>query len=353
MLIPLLSHVSIFLLEPYDDLAWACFYIWTFDRCLRLFRILSFNLAFWNTRAKVLYNPKSDIVRLSIPYSTSAYQPGPGTYYYLHVLNSARFWESHPFTVASVSARRASHVEGVHATRQSCEPEAEQSPLLLDGQGGGVVCLSPSSGSRARSSKPPGTMTFLIRPYDGFTARLRDVAARSKGPEAASARVVVDGPYGHTQPLQTFENILFVVGGSGIVVPLSYLDVLSRSARVKSIRIVWAVRELSFAVDVARKDIGETVDGEKVSVDIYITRLEDGGEDASLSERWPKGARPLPGRPNVRDEVEDAVMGAEGARLAVVACGPGKMADDARRAVVDAIGKGGSQVEYFEESFTW
>ena len=39
--------------------------------------------------------------------------------------------------------------------------------------------------------------------------------------------------------------------------------------------------------------------------------------------------------------------------LAVIACGPGQMVDDARLAVVYAMDGGKDDIEFFEESFNW
>ncbi|RXG43553.1 hypothetical protein VDGE_01145 [Verticillium dahliae] len=330
VLLTMLGHVSIFK-GQYDMLAWIPAMIWVLDRVIRMSRTLAFNPRFWNTWASATYDPSSNMIRLVVPHSSSFYTPQPGTYYYLHVLSDTKFWESHPFTMAYSTGSR----------RRSSKDLSEDTPLMENQN-------DISLASEADAKDP--AMTFLIRPYDSFTSRLRD-AAGAQWPAPAPLRVLVEGPYGHTQPFHNFDNLLFLVGGSGIVVPLAYLHALVASPRTKSIRIVWASRERGFAEDVAKHDLGPLVGCDKVSVTICITHREDFADDALSA--LPEAALVRYGRPDVPREVEDAVRAARAGSLAVVACGPARMADDARRAAVDSLGHTEAKVDYFEESFTW
>ncbi|EFX05475.1 plasma membrane ferric-chelate reductase [Grosmannia clavigera kw1407] len=333
----MLGHVSIFH-GRFDGLVWTCTAVWLADRVLRSLRILAFHPRFWHVvRAAATYDAQSNLVRLVVPYSTSLYQPRPGTFYYLHVLDGWRFWESHPFTVASVGGE--------------AEPDAKPGPSSS------FSALDDSSATiRVAGHTPyPSTMTFLVRPYDGFTARLRDKAATAFIP--ASLPVLVDGPYGHAPPLATFDAVLFVVGGSGVVVPLSHLSGIGRASRLRAVHVVWAAREAAMTVDIIRTDFAGLLDGNStVRLDVHITSADNSGS-LPLPDipDLPRQARLLVGRPDVRGEVECAVKNiAPGCRLAVVACGPARMADDARRAVVDLLGSPTcGHVEYFEESFQW
>ncbi|RYP74410.1 hypothetical protein DL771_003077 [Monosporascus sp. 5C6A] len=348
----LIGHrASYYVGARYDLLVWLCCFIWALDRVLRMSRTLAFNLRFWNTRAKATYDKDANIVRLSVPCGTSLYHPSPGTFYYLHMLNDVRFWESHPFTVASVST--LSDSDTTKDTCQDCEVAEEETALLpcTTTNGNGPRPVSEQGGPRRAAP----TMHFLIRPYDSSTRRLARAAAAS-WPHPASLRLIVEGPYGHTKPLHRFESVLFVVGGSGIVVPVSYLEALGGDAasRTRRVHVVWAVREAAFASSVLREEACGSYDGLDLSLDVYITRGDGGGGDAGRLAETAKQFRVLRGRPCVRGEVEDALreLGDRGS-LAVVACGPAKMADEARKAVVDMLGRGRSTIEYFEESFNW
>jgi predicted ferric reductase len=275
------------------------------------------------------------------------YQPKPGTYYYLHVVNNIRFWESHPFTVASTTTRYHDS-RTIQQSDRDIPTSTDEVSLLLRGEPRTSSAVFCGEGLE----KPQAAMTFLLRPYDSFTGRLRDMAAAT-WPLPVSLRVLVDGPYGHMQSFDRFDHLLFIVGGSGIVVPLSYLEYFSNCIpRPKSVRIVWAAREFEFAAEVIRGEFFESLDGGKLSLDVYITK-DERCIRTSESSNWPKEVRVLSDRPDVRDEVEDATRRSEGERLAVVACGPAKMADDARRAVVDLLASGQSRIKYFEEAFRW
>lgn len=327
------SHVSIFH-GYYDFLFWIPVYIWILDRVLRVGRVLAFNRKIWGTLSSATYNPSSNIIRVSVPWSTSYYRPPPGTYYYLHVLNTPRFWESHPFTVASVMDQEQAGAKTL----------GEQVPLLESDED--EPSLETTEATELDTASH--SMTFLIRPYDSFTSRLRDAAAAA-WPQKAPLRVLVDGPYGHTQPFHLFNNVLFVVGGSGIVVPLSYLNSLTQGVSPPtSVHIHWAVREPAFALEVLRNEIGDALGAPNLHVEVYITTH---GRDERTD--WPSQISLRSGRIEARSVVEAMVEKTDGGSVAVVACGPGQMADDARSAVVDILRRGQMRIEYFEESFQW
>ena len=383
----------------YYQIVWICVFIWALDRVLRVLRTLSFNPRFWNTVARATYDRDANMVRLSIPYGTSFYQPKPGTYYYLHHLDDVRFWESHPFTVSSIRALPGPAADAeVDADCQNCEELGESISLLTgrvsprayeqDGgdHTGGSRCNPRNHHKAAAASQASPTINFLIRPYDSSTRRLAQAAAAT-WPEPAQMRVIVEGPYGHTRPFHAFESLLFVVGGSGIVVPLSYLDTILHTTAENStdtsgedagdgasadtslrrhagrrVHVVWAVREAAFASSVLHRDLRDLTRRRRIheavsfTLDIYVTGGSDSDSDCLELDKLPSGFNVLHDRPDVRDEVRGAAreLGAR-ERLAVVACGPARMADDAREAVVDVLGTGreGSSIEYFEESFNW
>ncbi|WXC44609.1 hypothetical protein QX201_004344 [Fusarium graminearum] len=334
LLVTMLAHVSIFQGE-YDVFFWVPCFIWVADRVIRALRIAAFNPKLWDTWATSIYHPTSNIVRLVIPYSSSLYKPAPGTFYYIHVLNGPRCWESHPFTVAAVTdeGQRGAKVLG------------EQVPLL---ESAASEQTSDADASQDMFSDSK-TMAFLIRPYDGFTSRLRDTAS-AEWPKNVSQRVLVDGPYGHTQPLHTFDNVIFVVGGSGIVVPLSYLQLLTSGASSpRTVKIHWAVREPAFALDVLKTDVADALGSANLSVEIHLTTHTPQDE----LQEWPSQVTLRRGRIDAAAVVTRASNVVDGESLAVVACGPARMADDARRTVSDLLKRGVRGVEYFEESFQW
>ncbi|KAH8899108.1 ferric reductase like transmembrane component [Thozetella sp. PMI_491] len=336
LLLTMWAHVNVF--GEYGLLTQICGGIWLLDRVLRMLRTLAFNRWFWTTRAQAMYDPTSNMIRLSIPCGKSLYRPRPGTFYYIHLLNDGRFWESHPFTMAKLEETKAF---------DAVVPQDTDS-LVAGDELSSLTPRTDPSGGRSELA-----MTFLIRPYDSFTKRLRDAAHRAY-PQPTYLPMIAEGPYGRTHSFHHFDHILFVVGGSGIVVPLVYIEsLLKPTAATKVVSIVWAVREPSLATSVLLEDFAPYQDAfasGKLNIDVYVTRAEAARELHDV----PKEARILHGRPDVPSEVEDAVReyGRQG-DLAVVACGPARMNDDARKAVVDCLGNGKFSIEYFEESFNW
>lgn len=196
----------------------------------------------------------------------------------------------------------------------------------------------------------PSSMVFIVRPYNGFTGRLRDSAIYGGG--SKSHRMLIDGPYGETQPFHTYTNILFVVGGTGIAVPMSYLDtILKNRTATTSVRIVWAVREHAFMTEVLSQDFRGHLEDERLEVSVWVTRADSTDKDNPFPTQ--KGLEIRYARPDVSAEVSQAARNSRDSSLAVVACGPGLMADLTRKAAVNALANGKSHVEYFEESFNW
>ena len=97
---------------------------------------------------------------------------------------------------------------------------------------------------------------------------------------------------------------------------------------------------------------------ERVSVQVHITRepLKQQLEAKVASERdaGPLGKEMVQDyrRPHLGEVVMEATESAVG-RLAVLVCGPAKMADDVRAAVVVELKKGHGHVELFHEGFAW
>lgn len=202
--------------------------------------------------------------------------------------------------------------------------------------------LTPKRSGTARPS-----MVYLIRPYDGFTSRLKKYClSRPK-----TLRVNIEGPYGHSVPLRNYPNILFVVGGTGIAVPLSHLAyLLASESIVQSVKIVWAVREHAFLTSMLNEFKSLFAD-ERCSLEVHVTQDVEQKDD--IPDLTPSGVTIVVGRPNVNLSVEEAAEDAGHQPLAVMACGPARMADEARRASVQMLGKGFRGIDYFEESFKW
>jgi predicted ferric reductase len=332
-------HVEIFTTGEWNIFIWPCVIVWIFDRVLRLGRILAFNRNPFNTKATVTYDPSSNLVRMDVDGSKGWIAPKPGTYYYIHVLDDLLYaHQNHPFTLACLSSDisdPASTPLSLVATRPASHRTSSASSTESD------ALLT------SRASNTTSDLVFLIRPYDGFTSRLKSHCLL----HPKKLRVLIEGPYGHTVPLHTFPNVLFVVGGTGVAVPLSHLShLLTTSSQVQSVKIVWAVREHTFLASVIR-DFRGLLSDERVEMEVHVTR-DDGAKDDLLGEDL-KNVSVMTHRPDVYAAVGHAARDAGHQRLAIVACGPALMADEARMASVDVLAKGHHGANYFEESFKW
>jgi predicted ferric reductase len=335
------SHVLIFGKWEWNIFIYPCILIWLLDRVLRITRILTFNPRFWNTPATATYDPASHLVTLRVPCNKSWLAPKPGTYYYIHVLDSPLYaHQSHPFTLAYLTTDIDRPELHLPLSPLSSRPSTHRTDSSSSSESDALLASTSSP------STPP-SLVFLIRPYNGFTSRLAHRAASHK----TSLRVLLEGPYGHTVPLPTFPTVIFIVGGTGIAVPLSHIsNLLAETSRVVSLRIVWAVREHAFLASVLREFRG-LLEDERVEVEAHVT--QEVGRKDDVEVEGMKGVRLVAGRPDVRRVVGRAAREAGVERVAVVACGPARMADESRRACVDALGEGFKGVEYFEESFKW
>ena len=111
--------------------------IWGFDRAVRYARMVYCNLHvkfgkgfISTTSSTVTYSAESDLIRVEMYPASQTLKPGPGQHYYLYQPVTLRGWENHPFTMG---------------------------------------CYENAT-SKEESSK----LIFYIRPYDGWTRRLRD-----------------------------------------------------------------------------------------------------------------------------------------------------------------------------------
>ena len=220
------------------------------------------------------------------------------------------------------------------------------------------------SDSDLRHSGGTQILTFWIRPYDGWTKRLRDECLRS--PTRTSAPTILpEGPYGHHCPTSSFDSVLLIAGGTGIASAVPYIlehMSLSKAGRTNTthIHLLWTARQASFIQEVFARELRTATQRDDFSADLFFTRQSEGpkhtGEDF---ERQDDEVLEVPelqyGRPDMAAAIAKAATRAEmtGTKVAVLVCGPPAMADEARLAVHRSLKRGCHSVEYFEESFGW
>jgi hypothetical protein len=270
-------------------------------------------------------------------------------------------FEAHPFTIASFDSSLLS----------TASAEDQSSGEVL--------------GSSAPFWKE---LVFFVNVQGGFTKKLKEVAAK-KG----TVKVFVDGPYGPSPDLGSYDTSVLVAGGSGVSYTLPvFLNIIERVRKGKSsctrVVFIWSIRGadyIQWIEEALIKAVQLAPPSLTVSIRIFITapsstmqpnpsREDDSSissstekkgspehtiirkDSLSLSFMSLRGVKMENGRPNLdallREEV-DATSG----RMSVSVCGSQGIARSVRHALrfpvsgPSSILSGGPSVTLHVESF--
>ncbi|GME56358.1 Bud-site selection protein BUD22 [Neofusicoccum parvum] len=347
----------------FNGYLWPLVAIWSFDRLLRLIRVLycNFHVRFSGSVLRtssttVTYDKASDVIRIDIQPASSLLKPAPGQYYHLYQPFALKGWENHPFSL------------GFYTTNPppASLPPSPTTPTDLSKEIATATTTSTPSSSPPSLTSPPGppTLTFYIRPYDGWTRRLR-TACLAAPSHTLSPALLLEGPYGRPAPLHAFDTVVLLAGGTGIAAALPYvLDHAARAAaapprtRTTVLRLVWAVKRAGFVRALCAGELAGVLGRGGVEAEFYATA----GEEAVVEEGVEKGegveaagVEITRGRPDVRGLVGAVARETEesGGRAVVFVCGPAAMADEARAAVHGEMRRGCRGIEYVEDCFGW
>ncbi|KAL7808709.1 ferric reductase NAD binding domain-containing protein [Trichoderma gracile] len=385
VIVALFYHTSIFD-GQYDPYLWPLVAIWSFDRFLRIVRVVYCNLhvrlrktKLQRSIAAIAYDQDANIITVQI---NTHVKPGPGQHYYLYQPFRLKGWENHPFTLAHW------HQPGGQAGSTDVHSRT------VDGS----VVTSFEAGSPHGALEGEDLLSFWIRPYDGWTRHLRDVClkaqTKSQLPAVHRETVLLEGPYGMAEPLWTYDEVILFAGGSGIATMVPYiLDHIERTAasnksrrtRTRGLTLVWSNRSQAFIKRIAQRELAAALGRDDIECMFYCTNTTKnsldslpltpkdeisaekeckgmtessvlkGKEETDVSESPDAATVSIrTGRPDIGVMIEKAAESASesGSRLAVFACGPSEMADAARAATYRAMRQSHS-VEYFEEAFGW
>ncbi|CAI7641743.1 unnamed protein product [Penicillium glandicola] len=331
---------------------WTPVALWILERLARVGRVIYCNLnarfgkQFLGTATTVTYSEASDLVKIEMVPGATSLTPRPGQLYYIYQATFLKGWENHPFSLGA---------------------------------------WAPSSGANneksSSASQNGNKLIFYVRPYDGWTRRLRDQCRKAGG--AFNPKLLLEGAYGHAEPVYAYNTLLIIVGGTGIAVAVPYL--LDHIARVKEgktkttkIQLVWSVRQMEMFHEVFNEELADIMQHNDIMITVFCTRLskitsDSESDDVSVSKEVSSGdatvikatragsptsnnsLRFMPGRPSIRKTVMSEVQEAKisSTNLAVLTCGPAQMADECRGTVYDAMKHGFKDIEYFEEAFGW
>ncbi|SPO25522.1 uncharacterized protein UTRI_03058_B [Ustilago trichophora] len=223
----------------------------------------------------------------------------PGQWVYLNI-PSVRFWESHPFTIASA------HDADFPVATEFVDADAEK----------GLAYAEKAKGEER-------TMVLLVRCRRGFTRHLWNFVAKKRQMQIQAAadaqhgagmygmpgtamvpalgkdttgvhiRAIVDGPYGSADRTHwnIHSTVVIVCGGSGVSFGMSVLEHLcacmvgamkfgkdgkgGKGFLTKRVRFVWIMREFSHLqwVAAALRRCIEMVPPEHLQVDLYVTHF--------------------------------------------------------------------------------
>lgn len=398
----------------YQTWLYITFAFWACDRVARIGRIFYYSRMYIGAppqQATVEAVPGStNLVHVTVYPRTWHYGPGQHSFLYFPSLGWGKGWESHPFSVAawndkdarqagqqlrqeqplqnttsSVVAQTASSssdASGVDDISQVHEKSVATAQVATTSQGEkeASVEVHPHHHhhhhhhrQNITASRP--SIEFLIRTQGGMTAWLRDHAAAGHG-RAIDLPLYTEGPYaGHRatlQPLSVADTVLCIVGGIGITHVLSILQEYVSAAkgwavggeevgvsngrskimtRATRFILAWSTHEAALLDHVQERFLVPAAQVGGLEYQFWCTDLtadvekDQGGEEQVLGR-----VQATLGRMNVTNVVRSALE--VGRLTTVVVCGPGSMADEANRAVVQAV-QNGFHVDSIEESFKW
>lgn len=163
-----------------------------------------------------------DFVRLRL-HRPSHFHWAPGQTAYLIMPSVSRLpFEAHPFTIASLNST-------LFDVPEEQEPTSEKCAEIGLAKG-----VAPSWKE----------LVFFINVRKGFTARLKDAALKGD-----KIKVFVDGPYGPSPNLGSYDTSVLIAGGSGVSYTLPVLlDIIERvrngESKCRRIVFIWSIRSI-------------------------------------------------------------------------------------------------------------
>lgn len=278
----------------YETWMWVVMAVWGFDRLTRILRLVRHGVRM--AEIEVL---DDDYVRLSVPGVS-----GSGhAYLYLPTL-TWRFWENHPFSVATTLLSAPGHETGTLQMPRSGDTEKISAYHV------NTPRLSESdSASELNGTESYRTgLTFFIRTRSGLTSYLR---TRTTLP------VLIEGNYGSHIDVSRYPTLIAVVGGVGITAVLP--SIRAHTGRTK---LYWGVRSAALL-----KDMSPSLEG--IEKETFV------GE-----------------RMNIFSILENELRG-EKEEVCVLTSGPHAMSDEVQTVVTRMAQRENVRVKLIVESFSW
>ncbi|ESK92511.1 putative iron reductase [Moniliophthora roreri MCA 2997] len=253
------SHTAQFHFQKY---VLPCLLIWGLDRFIRGIRLVLFNYSYFSfsssTRTSLDANVEllsPDCVRLTLKRPPHFHWSAGQTAYLIMPTVSTLPFEAHPFTIASID-----FTVGTATTEEGDSPPA-----------------TPTGEKKAAGPSFCKELIFLINPRGGVTKRLAEAAEKE-----VTIKTYIDGPYGHSPDLSSYDTSVFVAGGSGVSYTLPmFLVTVKRvrdgTSRCRKVTFIWCIRG-SESIHWISEALGNTIllapRSLDMSICIFVTRAE-------------------------------------------------------------------------------
>ena len=288
------------LIWGYETWLYATIAVWSFDRLVRVGRILKTGI-----RRATVSDLGGGYVRIDIPGIRWGYSPGKHVYAYFPGLNRFRPWENHPFSILPTSLLESERHSTGAQLLDSCNSTSSAGDQEKNGKFRHRITI-------ASEGLVTSSLTLFVKKSTGITKSLNAVG---------NLPVLLEGPYPNnpTQEILCCDRVILIGGGIGITGLLPWV------AHHWNVKLYWSVKDTARClVDAVQKPLRGLAEK-----DVRIgTRL---GIEGLLADEVAAGWR----------------------KIGVVVSGPGSLCDDVRAAVVAAGRQGGAVFAMEVDAYSW
>lgn len=308
---------------------------------------------------------------------------GPGQHSFLYLGGLGKFRESHPFSISGWRGKSVPTTVSASTSLSSPIAHSDSAANAEEEKGPGAVSLGSQPNSMTTVLETQNQVRpyirFLIRAHSGMTSTLQRRLLSSPSRSSLETSIYTEGPYaGHRatlQPLFIADTVLCIVGGIGITNILGFVqeytnanlhggERLEKSQRImkkaRQFILAWSTREMALIEHVKENFLlpKDNVDGIEYSFWCTGSSNTVQSKTGTVREELQKDEGIVPqipaaitaGRMDIRAVMRSYVEA--GQQTAVMVCGPGNMADEATKQVIDCM-KDGFRNNLVEESYTW
>ncbi|KAI1308856.1 ferric reductase like transmembrane component-domain-containing protein [Xylaria venustula] len=365
----------------YQVWLYICFAFWSADRLARLVRIVYYNRLL-DAKATVEAIPGCNVLQITVfPRTIRGIGPGQHTFLYFPALG--KLWESHPFSIAAWET----HQPPSHLV--SSLPDSKRNGLFSATKELSTALSGSDSSQQEKSTTTPRRDTLpyesrkdnsvsfrlMIRGHSGMTATLQKYLSSPSRSSKMEVSVYTEGYYaGHNatyQSLFTADTVLCLAGGVGITHALSFVqeyasgrspegETTGKARRTmrstKRFILAWSAKETAFIDHVRKTYLSRAQDVECLfwytgSSEITTRKPNEPQDEAvDVGGYAATDTAVTVGRMDIASVIRSSLEA--GRQTTVIVCGPGQMADEARRQVVGCV-RDGFSVDLIEEAFTW